>query len=114
MEEFIRLNAINILIIIVSIVTLAYLYKIGKKGIVYRVLLFLVVEAELLLGSGTGDLKYAYVISKVYDKLPTLIRVLFTQKEINSYIEIAVAKLKELLESGVTLEGYLEEKSKEV
>lgn len=76
---------------------------------VAQVILGLVVRAEKALGSGTGELKYALVITWVYEKLPSIIRVLFTRKEIDLMIEDGVKTLKRYLENEIKLTGYDDE-----
>lgn len=101
---------VNVLIVLVVIMCLLVLYKKGKKEAVRNVVLALVVQSEKALGSGTGELKYAMVIDKLYDKLPLLVKLLFTQKELDLLIEEAVIKLKQVLSKGATLTGYDDEK----
>ena len=99
----------DIVLVIGLIVVLAILYKNGKKNAVKKIILGLVVQAEKALGSGSGELKYAYVIEKIYSKLPAIIRLLYTQKELDEIIEESVQKLKELLSKGVDLNSYNDE-----
>lgn len=110
MIEFIQSNLPSIITILVIIVGLTLLYKAGKKDLVKNIVLALVVQAEKGLGSGTGELKYAMVINNLYDKLPFILRFLYSKKEIDAFIEQSVQKLKEILSKGITLTGYDDEK----
>lgn len=110
MLEFILANMASIIVVVVVIIALLVFYKLGKKDTVRKVVLSLVVQAEKTLGSGTGELKYAMVIDAVYDKLPLILRFLFNRKEMNTFIEEAVSKMKDILSKGVTLTGYDDEK----
>ena len=110
MIEFIQANLASIIVVIIAIIGLLVLYKLGKKDTVKKIVLALVVQAEKTLGSGTGELKYAMVIDAIYNKLPSILRFLFTKKEIDMFIEEAVIKMKEVLSKGVTLTGYDDEK----
>ena len=76
-----------------------YLIKNGKKDIAYSCIYDLVIRAENALGEGTGELKYTYVVSEIYTKLPMSIRFFFTKKDIDTYIELAVEKMKAYLET---------------
>jgi hypothetical protein len=96
----------SIIIVIALIFLLALLYARGHKEVVKKIILSLVVKAEQALGSKTGGLKYAYVIEKIYDKLPFIITLFFTKEELNRFIESGVQKLKQTLDSGATLESY--------
>lgn len=106
MLEFIRANAINISLVVIAIICLVLAYKKGKEEVVKKVILDLVVKAEKQLGSGTGELKYAAVIGALYSKLPTIVRFLYSEKDIDTIIEDCVVKLRGLLDDGVTLDGY--------
>ena len=110
MVEFIQANLASIIVVVIAIIGLIVLYKLGKKDTVKKIVLALVVQAEKTLGSGTGELKYAMVIDAIYNKLPFILRFLFTKKELDTFIEEAVSKMKELLSKGVTLTGYDDEK----
>lgn len=110
MVEFIQANLASIIVVVIAIIGLMVLYKLGKKDTVKKIVLALVVQAEKTLGSGTGELKYAMVIDAIYNKLPFILRFLFTKKELDTFIEEAVSKMKELLSKGVTLTGYDDEK----
>lgn len=106
MLEFIRLYWIDILVFVLFTSGCILIYKDGKKAVVKKIVLGLVVKAEKALGSGTGELKYALVVDTFYSKLPLSIRFLFTRKDIDTYIEEGVTKLKEILSQGVNLNGY--------
>lgn len=110
MVEFIQANLASIIVVVIAIIGLLVLYKLGKKDTVKKIVLAMVVQAEKTLGSGTGELKYALVIDAIYNKLPFILRFSFTKKELDTFIEEAVSKMKELLSKGVTLTGYDDEK----
>jgi len=109
MFNFLKLNWLNILIITALVFSLIYLYRIGKRDTVKKVILSLVIQAEKALGSGTGDLKYAMVVERAYAVLPTLVRFLITKKELDNLIEEAVRYMKMQLTEGNDLPGYDEE-----
>lgn len=85
---------------------LLFFYKKGKVSLVKKIILSLVVEAEKYLGSKTGDLKYAFVVKNLYNILPLSLRVLFTQKQIDDFIEEAVQYLKIYLSEDKNLMSY--------
>lgn len=97
---------LNIAIIAMCVALLLILYKDNKKEVVKKIILALVVQAEKNLGSKTGDLKYAEVMKGLYGALPSIVRILFTEEDIDNYIEDGVQKLKEMLNNGVDLNGY--------
>ena len=97
MLEFIKANLYDILTVIVFAVGCVFLVRRGYESKVKEMLLYLVCKAEELYGSGTGELKYSAVVTWVYEKLPPIMRLLFTTKQIDQYIEAAVLQMKEYL-----------------
>ena len=94
MMDFIVANWANILVVLVFAAVIVFLAVRGKKQIVYKILYSLVNEAEELFGSGTGKLKFAYVMEKAYALIPSIIRVFITYKTFEKWIEDAVEKMK--------------------
>jgi len=76
-----------------------FLVKRGATKQVREILFYLVTKAEAEFGRGTGELKFAAVTTWIYERLPAIVRLLFTTKEIDNLIEEAVQKMKEYLES---------------
>jgi len=100
----------DIAIVACFIVVMAVLVKRGKKDLVKRIIYAVVVEAEKVLGSKTGAEKKAYVIAAIYQRLPFLLKLVFTQKDVEGFVEDGVYILKTALSSGeVNLLGYTEE-----
>ena len=89
----------SILVAIFFILFLLTLIKRGKTDYVKHLIFIAVVKAEKTFGSKTGPMKYSEVVVAIYDKLPLILRILFTKQDINNLIEEAVSKLKELLKS---------------
>lgn len=79
------------------IVALVILVKRGYTKFAKQVVFFLVCEAESKFGSGTGTLKYSAVTAWLYEKLPLVCKLLFTEKQIDKMIEDAVTQMKEWL-----------------
>lgn len=109
MYDILKLNWLNILTVMAAIILLIYLYRIGKRNTVKNIILGLVIQAEKALGSGTGELKYAMVVERAYNVLPTLIRFLITKKELDCLIEEAVQYMKTQLSIDDNLPNYKEE-----
>lgn len=89
----------SVLVVILFILFLLFLIKRGATKHVKQILFYLVTEAEAKFGNGTGQLKYAAVVAWLYEKLPTIIKILFTEKQIDMLIEEAVTRMKEYLEN---------------
>ena len=87
----------SVVTIVLVIIVGLYLLRKGQKDVVYQMLFFLVIEAEKAFGGGTGILKYSAVTTWLYERLPTIVTVLFTSKQIDAMIEQAVLDMKEYL-----------------
>jgi len=108
--DFVLKNIPSLLVIIGFVIILSYAYfRLGKKGWVYRKLFTLVTMAEKEFGSGTGKIKYNYVLDQFYTIMPKILKLLITRKLIDEYIQIALKELKDALENGMTLYGYEKE-----
>ncbi len=112
MLDYIKSNMLNIIAILLFVIGSLILYKSGKKELVKKIILNLVVQAEKNLGSGTGELKYSEVIEGIYHHLPSLIRLLYTKKDIDKLIEDSVKQLQEILKDDTTLLNYTEEQER--
>ena len=97
MNNFIISNWDSILTIILFMVFLLFLIKKGAIKQVNQILFYLTIEAERQFGSGTGSLKYAAVTTWLYERLPSIIKILFTDKQIDKMIEKAVSDMKDYL-----------------
>lgn len=109
MLEFIKSNLSSILVVLLIVIGLLFIYKKGKKEFVRKVVLSLVVQAEKSLGSGTGELKYAMVVERVYQVLPVILKLLITKSELDKLIEDSVQYLKQYLSKDKDLLGYEDE-----
>lgn len=101
--EFLYNYWLEILITLSLLGLLVLAYKKSNEEVVRNIILSLVVEAEKLLGNGTGELKYEMVVDRLYELLPMPLRVIFTKKQIDRMIEDAVQFLKEELAQGKAL-----------
>lgn len=100
----------DVLLVVVVAIVLVILYKKGKKDLVKSIVKTLVVKAQIALGSTTNTAKYNLVIATLYEKLPLILRLIFTKTEIDIYIDDAVKWLKAKLEDpSVNLLSYAEE-----
>lgn len=99
-------NALDVLIILATIGFLVFLAKMDNRRTMRQIILDLVVQAEKTLGAGTGDLKYAFVIARLHQITPAVLRVLYPYNEISRLIEEEVEFLNGLMANGVDLIGY--------
>ena len=83
---------------------LIVLFKRGKTKEIYSIIKALVDEAEIKFGSGTGELKYQYVVGKLYSVLPSYVKLFISDKLLDTWIETAVDELQEYLEKKIEKE----------
>lgn len=100
MEYFLTEPLASIIFIAIVLIVAAILFFVAKgkyRKIAKHILLSLVVAAEKQFGGGTGDIKFSYVWGKLYEKMPFIVRFLFTTTDIANMIEEAVSRMKEYL-----------------
>jgi len=66
------------------------------RAMLEQMLPSLVTEAEKLYGLGTGALKLAYVLEKVYSTLPDACRLLFTPDQLGGMVDKALVVAREV------------------
>lgn len=101
MINFISTYWSSILTVILFLAFILYLVKRDQVKKVNQMLFYLVTLAEQEFGGGTGSLKYAAVTTWLYDRLPTIVKLIFTDKQIDKMIENAVDDMKKYLESNI-------------
>lgn len=107
--DFLRVYWMDILIIVFFALGVLALIKSGNIKKIKELCFYLVCKAEQEFGSGTGQAKFAAAISWLYERLPFIIRWLFTREQLEAYIEEAVGRLKEMLENDINLLSYKDE-----
>ena len=89
-------------ILVIVLIALAYVaIRLGYKKQVSEILFYLVTKAESEFGGGTGEIKFAAVTAWLYERMPFVIRFIFTSKQIDILIEVAVNRMKEYLASNL-------------
>lgn len=94
---------VNIAIVLIAIISLIWMWKKGYRKQVREMLLILVIQAEKAWGSGTGAVKF----SEVYNKLPTIVTLLFTKNDIEQMINEAVEQMKRYIESNSAVRSVI-------
>lgn len=113
MEEFLIKNVSNIIFVVVAVIVLIILFKRGATKQMKDILFHLVLRAEQEYGTGTGEMKYAAVVSGLYEKVPSLASWLFTKRQINNMIEMAVVQMKEYLNTNPIAQKDMKSKQKQ-
>ena len=93
---------LDVVVVVVFALLMVWFIRRGNQGAVKRIILYLVVQAEKELGSGTGPLKYATVTTLVYNYLPLILRLVFSKADLDIFIEEAVRTLKATLKDPQT------------
>lgn len=83
---------------VLIVAALVLLLKTKYKTQAAEMLLYLVTKAEQELGGGTGQLKYSAVSLWLYERLPSIAKLLLSAKLIDSLIEDAVERMQSYLE----------------
>lgn len=106
--EFIAAYWDSILLIVCACVALGILYFKGQKKIVYKILYALITEAEKQFGGGTGELKQAYVIEKIYNALPAVLKSVISAERLGKWVDDALIKAKAKWGENSSVSGYIE------
>lgn len=73
-----------------------------------KILFNLVTQAEKQFGSGTGELKFAAVADWIYQRIPAVMKLLFTEQDIADMIEAVLEEAKKAWGANDNLKGYIE------
>lgn len=111
--EFLAANWDSVLVVVAFIALVVALIKRGETKILKQILFNLVTQAEKQFGSGTGSLKYAAVADWIYQRIPAVLKLLFTSSDIEKMIEAALEEAKKAWGANENLKGYIETPSVE-
>ncbi len=95
--EFLSENWCAVLGGAITAIGIIILLRTSAKQNVNDILFYLVSLAEAQFGAGQGELKYASVVTWLYERLPAVCRFVLSEKEIDSFIEKAVDRLQDYL-----------------
>lgn len=111
--EFLAANWDSVLVIVAFLAVVVVLIKRGETKILKQILFNLVTQAEKQFGSGTGSLKYAAVADWIYQRIPAVLKLLFTSNDIEKMIEDVLEEAKKAWGANENLKGYIETPSVE-
>lgn len=112
--NFLLANWDSVLVVLAVIAVLIILYKRGKIDILKKVLFTFVTEAERQFGGGTGELKKATVIKWIYERLPKIVTLIITPKEVERLIESVLAYAKERWAANPAFLEYVKPEAAEI
>lgn len=110
---FLAANWDSVLVVVAFLAVVVVLIKRGETKILKQILFNLVTQAEKQFGSGTGSLKYAAVADWIYQRIPAVLKLLFTSSDIEKMIEAALEEAKKAWGANENLKGYIETPSVE-
>mgnify|MGYP000389560687 FL=1 len=110
---FLAKNWDSVLVVVAFLALVVALIKRGETKILKQILFNLVTQAEKQFGSGTGSLKYAAVADWIYQRIPAVLKLLFTSSDIEKMIEAALEEAKKAWGANENLKGYIETPSAE-
>ena len=110
---FLAKNWDSVLVVVAFLALVVMLIKRGETKILKQILFNLVTQAEKQFGSGTGSLKYAAVADWIYQRIPAVLKLLFTSSDIEKMIEAALEEAKKAWGANENLKGYIETPSVE-
>lgn len=106
--NFLVQNWDSVLVVLAFIIFVIVLIKRGETKILKQILFNLVTQAEKQFGSGTGSLKFAAVSDWIYQRIPTILKFLFTEKDIASLIETVLTEAKKAWGTNDNIQQYIE------
>lgn len=110
---FLAKNWDSVLVVVAFLAVVVVLIKRGETKILKQILFNLVTQAEKQFGSGTGSLKYAAVADWIYQRIPAVLKLLFTSGDIEKMIEAALEEAKKAWGANENLKGYIDTPSVE-
>ena len=110
---FLAKNWDSVLVVVAFLALVVALIKRGETKILKQILFNLVTQAEKQFGSGTGSLKYAAVADWIYQRIPAVLKLLFTSSDIEKMIEAALEEAKKAWGANENLKGYIDTPSAE-
>lgn len=106
--QFLTANWDSVLVVLAFLVLVVVLIKRGETKVLKKILFNLVTQAEKQFGSGTGELKFAAVADWIYQRIPAVLKLLFTEKDIATMIEAVLEEAKKAWGTNENIKRYIE------
>ena len=106
---FLLANWDSVLVVLAFLALIVVLIKRGETAVLNRILFSLVTKAEKEFGGGTGKLKLAAVSDWIYQRIPAVLKLLFSEKDIEKLIESALEEAKKAWGTNGNLAAYIDE-----
>ena len=105
---FLAANWDSVLVVLAFLALIVVLIKRGETAVLNRILFGLVTKAEKEFGDGTGKLKLAAVSDWIYQRIPAVLKLLFSEKDIEKLIESALEEAKKAWGNNEKIAAYIE------
>lgn len=106
--EFLLANWDSVLVVLAFLALIVVLIRRGETKVLKNILFSLVTQAEKQFGGGTGSLKFATVSDWIYQRIPAVMKLLFTAKDIEKMIESVLEEAKQAWAANENLKDYIE------
>lgn len=106
--QFLFANWDSVLVVLAFLALIVVLIKRGETKVLNKVLFSLVTQAERQFGGGTGKLKLAAVSDWIYQRIPAVLKLLFSEKDLERMIETALEEAKKAWGNNDNLKEYVE------
>lgn len=100
---FLTANWDSVAVIVVAIAVVVFLILKKQWALLDKMLFALVTWAEREYGSGTGNLKLAVVVEKIYPHIPAIVHLFISAKMLEDMIEKALGEAKKRWEQNPAL-----------
>jgi len=105
--KFLIFNWDSVLVTLVVLVGVVVLIARKQYAVLDKIVFALVTEAEKKYGEKTGAVKLAAVIDWLYPKIPGVIRLFITAKQIEQIIERVLADAQKRWSANPNLSAYI-------
>ncbi|WP_217958053.1 hypothetical protein [Acutalibacter muris] len=106
--HFLLANWDSVLVVLAFLALIVVLIKRGETKVLNKVLFSLVTQAEKQFGGGTGKLKLAAVSDWIYQRIPAVLKLLFSERDIENMIESVLEEAKKAWGNNENLKEYVE------
>ncbi len=105
---FLAANWDSVLVVLAFLALIVVLIKRGETAVLKKILFSLVTKAEKEFGGGTGKLKLAAVSDWIYQRIPAVLKLLFSEKDIEKMIESVLEEAKKAWGTNGNIAAYIE------
>lgn len=100
--EFLIENWSDVTLVVSVLFLIIYSSFTNKTEYLKADLFSLVTEAEKIYGEKTGQIKLMYVVRKIYSKMPVLLKIFLSEKQLEKIIENVLTKAKKSWSTEIT------------